>query len=141
MSAADGAKLNQIVIDHVGHDLGFSDERRNVLAAEFQVNNLHFTSLFNKTIRRSYRFFAAVVLLELFAVLPRHVTAPVAGDFYASIDAAHNLSVVVAPAWVAWVRMPLLAELALDAEARRAHVDNLELQLANSSRLCPSLLR
>ena len=130
----DGQRLNDIVISHVGDDLGFGEERKHVLASEFEISNLNYRSLFNRTIRRSYRFFAAAVLFELFAVLPRHMTVPTGAVLHGGAPIAHasfplDASRTHVPVWAAWLRMPAATEFALDEPGRLA---NLQLNASSS---------
>ena len=95
-------------------------------------------ALFNKTIRRSYRFFMAVVLFQLFAVMPRFVNTSVveasaivrltnttAGLANSSEDGggssgSTNGSYVILPPWAVWARIPRETALELDPSASLA---------------------
>ena len=111
----DGNRLTAVVVSHVGDGLGFGSERKDVLASEFEVANMDYGSLLNKTIRRSWRFFIAVILFQLFAVLPRHTEVPMADT--------STLAALPTPPWASWLSLPLATEFALDQALRTAYIN------------------
>ena len=73
MSSPAAARLLTARARARGSPDGFSDERKAVIARDFTVSNFSYRHLLWKTLRRSHRFFAVVVLFQLFAVIPtRH---------------------------------------------------------------------
>ena len=101
-----GDMLTDIVISQVADA---DSNRKEVLKREWEVNNFNFDVLRYKTIRRSWAFFAAVVLFELFSVLQLHSSAPLlsmTGNCGADLDdSADHHVVVVMPPWMAWARL------------------------------------
>ena len=66
------SRLTRMVLDTAFDQLGFSDERKAVFARDFEIRNLDYSSLWSKTVQRSYAFFASVAVFQLFAILPRY---------------------------------------------------------------------
>ena len=138
LTVEHGQRLDELVLASVGAQLGFGAQRQVVLAKEFTVANLNYRSLFSKIILRSHRFFAACVLLGLFAVLPRHMLLPAAGANSTVSAGTRTSPPTLVPPWLVWIRVPPGTELAFDEAMRGAYEHELEQEPSPERLACVS---
>ena len=98
-----GAKMqkritDRFVLDQAFDHLGFSDERKQMVAKDFAVSHLQYAHLFAKIIRRSSGFFAVVVLFQLFALMPRHTRLD--PGVVVGLDGPSSVTLPFRAAWV-----------------------------------------